>query len=117
YQTRFVKNEARLFTFLDHDGVPWNNNNAEHAIKQFAYYREATDGQMKESGLSDYLVLLGVYQTCKYRGVNFLEFLLSQEDDVEVFSRRGGKEKRPARLEGYTQGFRRWDSHQGRQEE
>ena len=34
---RSTKNEwvnmARLFTFLDYDGVPWNNNNAEHAIK------------------------------------------------------------------------------------
>jgi hypothetical protein len=33
---------------------------------------------MREQGLSDYLVLLRVYQTCKYRGVSFLKFLLSQ---------------------------------------
>src|SRR5262249_34371926 len=31
YQERLVKYRGRLFTFLDHDGVPWNNNNAEHA--------------------------------------------------------------------------------------
>ena len=24
YQKRLHKNEGRLFTFLDHDGVPWN---------------------------------------------------------------------------------------------
>jgi predicted RecB family nuclease len=89
YQKRLIKNEGTLFTFLDHDGVPWNNNNAEHAIKYFAYYREVTDGQMKETGISDYLVLLSVYETCKYRGVSFLQFLLSQEYDVETFSRRG----------------------------
>src|SRR5437868_2137542 len=34
--------QGKLFTFIDHDGVPWNNNNAEHAVKQFAYYREQT---------------------------------------------------------------------------
>ena len=27
YQKRFGKNRDRLFTFLDHDGIPWNNNN------------------------------------------------------------------------------------------
>ena len=35
---------------LDHDGVPWNNNNAEHAVKAFAYYREIADGQFTEDG-------------------------------------------------------------------
>jgi predicted RecB family nuclease len=36
---RFEKNREKLFTFLDYDGVPWNNNNAEHAIKAFARLR------------------------------------------------------------------------------
>lgn len=31
---RFEKNRDRLFTFLSHDGIPWNNNNAEHAVRQ-----------------------------------------------------------------------------------
>ena len=39
---RLVKYRDKLFTFSDHDGVPWNNNNAENAIKRFAYYREDT---------------------------------------------------------------------------
>lgn len=38
YCERFRKNQDRLFTFLDYDGVPWNNNNVEHAIKPFAKY-------------------------------------------------------------------------------
>ena len=33
YKKRFQKSGEKMFTFLDHDGVPWNNNNAEHAIK------------------------------------------------------------------------------------
>src|SRR5262249_15714043 len=56
---------------------------AENAIKQFAYYREGTVGVMREPGLSDYLVLLSIYQTCRYRGISFLKFLLSKERDVE----------------------------------
>src|SRR4029077_18822146 len=82
YQKRLLKNEGKLFTFLDHNGVPWNNNNAEHAVKAFAYYRRVSDGKMREDGLCDYLVLLSIYQTCKYRGVSFLKFLLSREDDA-----------------------------------
>jgi hypothetical protein len=103
YKKRLLKNEGKLFTFFDHDGVPWNNNNAEHAIKAFAYYRRVTDGQMREGGLSDYLVLLSLYQTCKYRGVSFLKFLLSREDDVAAFCRR--RRKGRPRLEVYPEGF------------
>jgi len=40
YQKRFKKNRDSLFTFLDYDGVPWNNNRAEHAIKQFVHLQE-----------------------------------------------------------------------------
>jgi hypothetical protein len=32
-QERLKRNRAGLFAFLDYDNVPWNNNNAEHAIK------------------------------------------------------------------------------------
>ena len=38
-----------------------------------------TDGMLEEEGLSDYLVLLSVYQSCEYRGVSFLKFMLSRE--------------------------------------
>jgi hypothetical protein len=36
---RIEKNRDKLFTFLDYDGVPWNNNNAEHAVRAFARVR------------------------------------------------------------------------------
>jgi hypothetical protein len=105
YQQRLTKNCQKLFTFLRHDSVPWNNNNAEHAFKHYAHYREVTDGQMTESGLSDYLVLLSVYQTCRYKGVSFLRFLLSGEKDVDRFIEAGGKARRPAGIELYPEGF------------
>jgi hypothetical protein len=107
YRRRLIKNEGKLFTFLDHDGVPWNNNNAEHAVKAFASYRRITDGQVKEGGLSAYLVLLSIYQTCKRRGVSFLKFLLSREADVEAFCERRRRKQRPPRLDVYPKGFPR----------
>jgi predicted RecB family nuclease len=107
YQARLTRNEGKLFTFLDHDGVPWNNNPAEHAVKAFACFRRTTDGQMREEGLSDYLVLLSVQQTCKYRGVSFLEFLLSQEEDVEAFCLRRRRKNPPPTIEVYPEGYSR----------
>lgn len=68
-----------MFTFLDHDGVPWNNNNAEHAIKAFARYRRYSDGRFTENSLKEFLLLLSVFQSCEYNNIPALEFLLSQE--------------------------------------
>src|SRR5207249_11100506 len=53
YQERLEKNRHKLFTFLSYDSVPWNNNNAEHAIKKFAYYREIADGLRSEEHTSE----------------------------------------------------------------
>jgi hypothetical protein len=105
YQLRLIKNQGCLFTFLRHDSVPWNNNSAEHALKCYARYRRITDGQMTETGLSDYLVLLSVWQTCKYKGISFLSFLLSGEKDVDKFIASRRKRKRTTGLELYPQGF------------
>ena len=69
---RFEKNRDTLFTFLKHDGVPWNNNNAEHAVKAFATLRQVIKGVTSESGLRNYLVLLSICETCNYQGLDFL---------------------------------------------
>ena len=79
---RFEKNRDKLFTFLKYDGVPWNNNNAEHAIKAFARLRDVIGGSSTEKGIDEYLTLLSICQTCKYRGVDFLDFLKSGEKSL-----------------------------------
>jgi predicted RecB family nuclease len=79
YKKRFQKGGAKMFTFLDHDGVPWNNNNAEHAIKRFAKHRREGDGRFTERTLKEYLVLATVLETCEFNNVNVLKFLLSKE--------------------------------------
>jgi hypothetical protein len=102
---RLLKNRDKLFTFIQHDGVPWNNNNAENAIKRFAYYREDTIGVMKEAGLKDYLVLLSLCHTCRYRGISFLKFLLSRERDLDAFGTRRRARRRGSVIEVYPKGF------------
>jgi predicted RecB family nuclease len=92
---RFEKNRGKLFTFLEFDGVPWNNNNAEHAIKAFARLRTFIESGTTEKDIKEYLVLLSVCQTCKYQGLDFLDFLRSGEKDIEIFAeKQGGKRNR-----------------------
>jgi len=88
---RFEKNRNGLFTFLTHDGIPWNNNNAEHAVKAFARLRRAIVGLSTAKGIDEYLVLLSICQTCKYSGLDFLDFLLSGEKDVGAYAQKRGK--------------------------
>ena len=83
---RFKKNRDTLFTFLHYDGIPWNNNNAEHAIKAFARLRDVIAGSSSKKGVEEYLTLLTVSQTCEYRGLDFLDFLRSGERNIETYS-------------------------------
>jgi predicted RecB family nuclease len=105
YWRRLTKYQAKLFTFLRHDGVPWNNNNAEHAIKPFAKYRVTSDGQMTEQRLPDYLVLRSICETCKYRGLSFLKFMLSREKDINAFLESKQPRDAGLSLQLYPQGF------------
>jgi hypothetical protein len=86
YQKRLNKYRDKLFVFLDHDGVPWNNNNAENAIKLFASRRRILGTSSTGKGLGDYLVFLSIYQTCRRKNLSFLRFLLSGELDLDVFA-------------------------------
>ena len=75
-QKRINKNRDRLFTFLDYDNVPWNNNNAEHAIRAFTRLRNVMVTSTPK-GTAEYCVLLSVQQTLRCRGIGFLDFLRS----------------------------------------
>ena len=83
---RFEKNRDKLFTFLNYDGVPWNNNNAEYAVKAFAKLRDIVRGSFTPNTIQKHLVLLSVCQTCKYMGVDFLDFLRSREKNIRAFA-------------------------------
>jgi hypothetical protein len=82
YQKRVKKSAGKLFTFLEPDDVPWNNNNAEHAIKEFAKLRNLADGTFSERSLQEALLLLSVFQTCQFNGISVIDFLLSGKSDL-----------------------------------
>ena len=82
YQKRLKKVGSKLFTFLDYDGVPWNNNGAEHAVKSFMKFKRTSDGLFSERSLTEALVMLSTLETCKLNGVTRLRFLLSGKTDL-----------------------------------
>jgi predicted RecB family nuclease len=82
YQKRLKKVGSKLFTFLDYDGVPWNNNGAEHAVKSFMKFKRTSDGLFSERSLTEALVMLSILETCKLNGVKRLRFLLSEKKDL-----------------------------------
>ena len=88
YEKRFWKYRGKLFTFLEHDNVPWNNNNAENAVRAFGELRDIIKGVATEKGLREYLVLLSICETCKRRGISFLDFLISGETSIDGFNGR-----------------------------
>ena len=92
YKDRFVRYQDSLFTFLEQDGIPWHNNTAERAIRHLARQREIS-GSFHESGARDYLVLLGIRQTCRSQGKSFFKFLLSEETDLDHFASRKRQRK------------------------
>jgi hypothetical protein len=75
YVRRITKYRGLMFAFLAYDGIPWNNNNAEHAIKSFAKFRRFSNGIATERTITEYLMLLSICLTCEYRGIDFLKVL------------------------------------------
>src|SRR5262249_29454411 len=86
YQKRFDRYWDSLFTFLTEDGIPWQNNMAELAIRQLAVERRISGSFAKRVARHD-LLLLAISQTCRFQGKSFLKFLLSMETDVDLFRR------------------------------
>jgi predicted RecB family nuclease len=84
YQKRFDRYRESLFTFLEQDSIPWNNNMAERGIRHLAVQRKIS-GTFFESAAPQYLRLLGITQTCRFQGKSLLKFLISGEKDIDMF--------------------------------
>jgi len=81
-QGRINKSGMKLFTFLDYDGIPWNNNNAEHAIHIFAKQRRNSDGLWTQDTIEELLLLMSIFETCEYNDISVMKFLLSKEKSI-----------------------------------
>jgi Transposase IS66 family len=90
YQKRFLRYRNSLFTFLEHDGILWHNNPAERATRPIAK-QWVISTSFSASVTRDYLVLLGIRQTCRFQGKSFFKFLMSGETDLEQFAARKRK--------------------------
>jgi predicted RecB family nuclease len=84
YQKRLSRYRDNLFLFLEHNGIPWNNNMAERALRHLAVQRKIS-GSFFTSGIQDYLMLLGITQTCRFQNKPLMEFLMSGEKNIDQF--------------------------------
>jgi len=84
YQKRFERYRNSLFCFLDDDGIPWNNNAAERALRHLAVQRKIS-GAFSEQGARRYLRMLAIAQTCRFQNKSFLNFLWSGRADVDKY--------------------------------
>ena len=75
---RFVKRLRRekgmLFTFLEEDGIDWNNNAAERALRSSVVIRKITYGNQSDEGAHAHAVLMSVKETCGLRKENFFDY-------------------------------------------
>lgn len=84
YQKRFQRYRDSLFTFLELDGIPWHNNTAENALRHLAVQRKIS-GTFFKKVAPQYLLLLGIAQTCRFQDKSLLKFFLSEEIDIDKF--------------------------------
>ena len=65
---RLRRHQEDLFTFLDKDGVPFENNHAERSIRPAVIIRKNSYGNRSEQGADCQAVLMSIFRTLKQRG-------------------------------------------------
>jgi hypothetical protein len=78
----------------------WSTTRGPSGPSKVAYYQENTEG-----GLCDYLALLSVCETCRYKGVSFFRFLLSGLRDIDAYCRRRSSRRRFPAIQVYPKGL------------
>ena len=65
---RLRRHQNELFTFLDQEGVPFDNNHAERSIRPAVILRKNSYGNRSQRGADCQAVLMSVFRTLKQRG-------------------------------------------------
>lgn len=71
-----------LFTFLEHDGVEWYNNDAERAIRPMVVVRKNSYGRRSMEGVNSRCVLISMKKSLRKKGEIYMDFarqLLSEK--------------------------------------
>jgi len=72
---RLTKRRRWLFTFLDHDGVPADNNAAERALRPAVIARKLSCGNRTQRGKHTWEVLASLTATCQQTARDFVDTL------------------------------------------
>ena len=73
---RLRREKGMLFTFLEEDGVDWNNNAAERALRSSVVIRKITYGNQSDEGAEAHAVLMSLKETCSLRKENFFDYAM-----------------------------------------
>ena len=73
---RLRRERGMLFTFLEQDGVDWNNNAAERALRSSVVIRKITYGNQSDEGAHAHAVLMSIRETCGLRRENFFDYAM-----------------------------------------
>ena len=65
---RLRRHQSDLFTFLDQDNVPFDNNHAERCVRPAVIIRKNSYGNRSQRGADCQAVLMSVFRTLKQRG-------------------------------------------------
>ena len=65
---RLRRHRDDLFTFLDQEGVPFDNNHAERTIRPAVIIRKNSYGNRSQRGADCQAVLMSIFRTLKQRG-------------------------------------------------
>jgi len=74
---RLTRYRDAIFTFLDHEDVPSDNNHAEREIRPAVLMRKNSFCNRSDQGAKTQAILMSVYRTLKVRGHNPLDVIVS----------------------------------------
>lgn len=74
---RLRRHQNDLFTFLDRDNVPFDNNHAERSIRPAVIIRKNSYGNRSQRGADCQAVLMSIFRTLKQRGHDPIRTIVS----------------------------------------
>ena len=70
YLKRLRRHREELFTFIDYEGVPADNNFAEREIRPAVMLRKRVQGNQSDKGAVTSAVLMSIFRTLRKRGLD-----------------------------------------------
>jgi transposase len=78
---RLRRHQNDLFTFLDRDAVPFENNHAERSIRPAVIIRKNSYGNRSEQGADCQAVMMTIFRTLKQRGHDPIRTIIAAVKD------------------------------------